>query len=40
MPRSGSQAGGEGLEPPRAGNGEEERRCGNGADLLLLYYIL
>ena len=29
----GIQGGGEGLQPPQAGNGEEEHWCGNGADL-------
>jgi len=26
-----------GGQPPQAGNGEEERCCGNGADFLSLY---
>ena len=34
MQHSGNQGGGEGLEPPQAGNGEEENWCSNDADLL------
>ena len=33
----GVQGGDEDLQPPQAGNGEEERWCSNGADLILLY---